>query len=57
MSKKTTKAQAVDARLFQQIQPHGGITFAEPSYTRMGDGYCRCLHISRPALTHWTDTG
>ena len=45
MSKKTTKAQAVDARLFQQIQPHGGITFAEPSYTRMGDGYCRCLHI------------
>ena len=45
MSKKTTKAQAVDARLFQQIQPHGGITFADPSYTRMGDGYCRCLHI------------
>lgn len=35
MSKKTTKAQAVDARLFQQIQPHGGITFADPSYTRM----------------------
>ena len=45
MSKKTAKAQAVDARLFQQIQPHGGITFADPSYTRMGDGYCRCLHI------------
>ena len=45
MSKKTTKAQAVDARLFQQIQPHGGLTFADPSYTRMGDGYCRCLHI------------
>ena len=50
MSKKTTKAQAVDARLFQQIQPHGGITFADPSYTRMGDGYCRCLHIYGLAL-------
>ena len=34
MSKKTTKAQTVDARLFQQLQPHGGITFAEPSYIR-----------------------
>ena len=45
MRKKTAKAQAVDARLFQQIQPHGGITFADPSYTRMGDGYCRSLHI------------
>ena len=47
MKKKTAakKAPALDARLFVPIQPHGGITFADPSYIRMGDGYCRCLHI------------
>lgn len=39
------KEPALDARLFEPIQPHGGITFADPSYIRMGDGYCRCLHI------------
>lgn len=37
--------RAVDARLFGQIQPHGGVTWKEPSYTIMGDGYVRCLHI------------
>lgn len=47
MKKKTTakKEPALDARLFAPIQPHGGITFAGSSYIRMGDGYCRCLHI------------
>ena len=39
------KEPALDARLFEPIQPHGGITFAGSSYIRMGDGYCRCLHI------------
>lgn len=47
MKKKTAakKESALDTRLFEPIQPHGGITFADPSYIRMGDGYCRCLHI------------
>ena len=47
MKKKTAakKESALDTRLFVPIQPHGGITFADPSYIRMGDGYCRCLHI------------
>lgn len=48
MKKKKNAAKkepALDARLFEPIQPHGGITFAGSSYIRMGDGYCRCLHI------------
>ena len=35
----------LDEELFSYIQPKGGITFKEPSYTLAGDGYVRCLHI------------
>lgn len=38
------KEPALDARLFEPIQPHGGITFAGSSYIRMGDGYSELLH-------------
>ena len=56
ITKKEPDGRALDGRLFEQIQPHGGITFANPAYTRMGDGYCQCLHIyalPNTLDTHW----
>ena len=43
--KTTTEPMALDGALFERIQPHGGITFAEPNYFTLGDGYMRCLHV------------
>lgn len=46
MKKKKSSAKIeVDKALFEQLQPHGGITFKEPAHFIMGDGYVRCLHI------------
>lgn len=35
----------IDKKLFERIQPKGGVTFNNPSYIQFGDGYVRCLHI------------
>lgn len=43
--KKKELEAAVDSRLFEYIQPAGGITFKEPNYIITGDGYIRCLHL------------
>lgn len=43
--KKKSLEAAVDSRLFEYIQPAGGITFKEPNYIITGDGYIRCLHL------------
>ena len=45
MKNSKHEGQTLDAALFAQLQPQGGISFAAPHYTLMGDGYCRCLHI------------
>lgn len=45
LKKNKSATVQVDDALFERIQPHGGITFREPSYITMGDGYVRCLHI------------
>lgn len=36
---------ALDEELFSEIQPQGGITFADPAYITAGDGYIKTLHI------------
>lgn len=43
MSKETVKK--IDGKLFEYIQPRGGITFKEPNYITNGDGYVRVIHV------------
>ena len=39
------KDDKYDENLISLIQPKGGISFKEPSYVQLGDGYVRCLHV------------
>ena len=39
------KARAYNPYLIEQIQPQGGITFADPKYIVEGGGYEACLHV------------
>lgn len=39
------KAGAYNPYLIEQIQPQGGITFADPKYIVEGGGYEACLHV------------
>lgn len=34
-----------DGKLFESIQPRGGITFSSPDYILAGDGYVKVIHI------------
>lgn len=48
LRKKKDRAKLVetlDERLFEYIQPRGGITFREPNVITAGDGYVRILHV------------
>lgn len=37
--------EQMDEKLFEYIQPKGGITFRDPNTILMGDGYVRVLHV------------
>lgn len=43
--KNKEKNETLDAKLFEYLQPRGGITFKEPNYITCGDGYIRVLHV------------
>ena len=49
MREKRKKAEqipdTIDGKLFEYIQPKGGITFKDPNTITAGDGYIRILHI------------
>ena len=39
------KKNDINYNLLREIQPQGGISFADERYTKTGDGYETCLHI------------
>lgn len=44
-NKKEKMETEFDGKLFEYIQPRGGITFKESNYITTGDGYVRAIHV------------